>query len=180
MADVDAPSTDPRLFVVGALTFGFGLGGLADGIVLHQVLQWHNLVTSRVPRDSQAALETNLFWDGVFHLSTTIVLVVGVVLLWRGWERQDRATGNLAALAGLTLLGWGAFHGVDQLVFHELLGLHDIREGVENPGLYNWGFFAIGLVLAGLGWWILRTWGRIGPARSIRGSVSQRAGHGDG
>lgn len=155
---------DPRLFVGGALAFGFGLGGLADGIVLHQVLQWHNLVSAQVPRESQEALETNLFWDGVFHLSTTVILVVAVVLLWRGWERRDRATGNLAALGGLTLIGWGAFHVVDQLIFHELLNLHDIREDVANAALYNWGFLAIGLVLAALGWWLLRTKGLIGSA----------------
>ncbi|GGI08655.1 DUF2243 domain-containing protein [Egicoccus halophilus] len=155
-------TADGRVFVAGALTFGFGLGGLADGIVLHQVLQWHNLVSSRVPRESQAALEQNLFWDGVFHLATTIVLVVGVLLLHRGWERQDRATGNLAALAGLSLLGWGAFHAVDQLVFHLLLDVHDIRQGVANPGVYNWGFFAIGGVLAAAGCLLLRTRGRIG------------------
>jgi uncharacterized membrane protein len=155
----------PRTFVVGSVTFGFGLGGLADGIVLHQVLQWHNLVSTRVPRDSQAALEHNLFWDGVFHLATTIVLVLGFVLIWRGWERQDRATGNLAALGGLTLIGWGGFHVVDQLVFHELLNLHDIREDAHNVALYNWGFFAIGLGLAAVGWLLLHTRGRIG-ARS--------------
>lgn len=158
----------PKLFVGGALAFGFGLGGLTDGIVLHQVLQWHNMVSSRVPRDSQAALESNLFWDGVFHLSTTVVLVIGVVLLWRGWERRGRATGNLAALGGLTLIGWGAFHVVDQLVFHELLDLHDIREGVENVALYNWGFMVIGLVLAAIGWWLLRSRGRIGTPEQVR------------
>jgi uncharacterized membrane protein len=73
--------------------------------VLHQILQWHNFVSTWLPRDSQEALETNLFWDGVFHLSTTIVLVIAVVLLWQGWERRGRATGNLAALGGLTLIG---------------------------------------------------------------------------
>ncbi|MFA9429276.1 DUF2243 domain-containing protein [Egicoccus sp. AB-alg2] len=159
-----SPVGSPRTFVAGAVTFGFGLGGLADGIVLHQVLQWHNLVSARVPPDDLAALERNLFWDGVFHLSTTIVLVIGVLLLWRGWERHDRATGNLAALVGLTLVGWGAFHVVDQLVFHEALGLHDIRQDVANTSVYNWGFFAIGLVLAAAGWLLVRTRGRIGVA----------------
>jgi uncharacterized membrane protein len=105
MASAAAASTSPRAFVTGSLTFGFGLGGLADGIVLHQLLQWHNLISERVPRQSQAALEQNLFWDGVFHLSTTVILVVGFLLIWRGWERQERATGNLAALGGLTLIG---------------------------------------------------------------------------
>ncbi|MFA9446556.1 DUF2243 domain-containing protein [Egicoccus sp. AB-alg6-2] len=151
-----------RSVVLGASTFGFGLGGLTDGIVLHQLLQWHHLVSARVPPDDRAALEANLFWDGVFHLSTTVVLVIGVVVLWRGWERRDRATADLAGLAGLTLIGWGAFHVVDQLVFHELLGLHDIRQGAANPGIYNWSYFAIGLLLAALGWLVLRRWGRLG------------------
>jgi uncharacterized membrane protein len=157
-------SAGPRQFVAGALVFGFGLGGLADGIVLHQILQWHNLVSEQVPTTSQAALEANLFWDGVFHASTLVVLLVGFVLLWRGWERHDRATGNLSALTGLVLVGWGAFHVVDQVVFHELLNLHNIREGVDNAGLYNWGFFAIGLGLAAIGWLLLRSRGRIGVA----------------
>jgi uncharacterized membrane protein len=156
-------SPSPRAFVAGSLTFGFGLGGLTDGIVLHQILRWHNLVSSRIPTTDQAALETNLVWDGIFHLTTTLVLVLGVALLWIGWERRERATGNAPALIGLTLIGWGAFHVVDQLVFHELLGLHDIREDVTSPGLYNWGFFVIGLALAVAGGVLLRHRGRIGP-----------------
>jgi hypothetical protein len=47
--------------------------------------------------------------------------------------------GNLAALGGLTLFGWGAFHVVDQLGFHEALNVHNIREGVANTGLHNRG-----------------------------------------
>lgn len=162
MASADTAPTSPRAFVAGSLIFGFGLGGLADGIVLHQLLQWHNLISERVPRQSQDALEQNLFWDGVFHLSTTVILVFGFLLIWRGWERRERATGNLAALGGLTLIGWGGFHVVDQLVFHELLNLHNIRENVQNVALYNWGFLAIGLVLAAGGGLLLRTRGRVG------------------
>lgn len=160
-AAATAPAS-PRAFVIGSLTFGFGLGGLTDGIVLHQLLQWHNLISEQVPRQSQAALEQNLFWDGVFHLSTTVILVFGSLLIWRGWERQQRATGNLAALVGLALMGWGGFHVVDQLVFHELLDLHNIREDAQNIAVYNWGFLAIGLVLAAGGWLLLRTRGRVG------------------
>jgi uncharacterized membrane protein len=161
MASAAAAPTSPREFVAGSLTFGFGLGGLADGIVLHQLLQWHNLISEQLPRDSQAALEQNLFWDGVFHLSTTLILVLGFLLIWHGWERQERVTGNLAALGGLTLIGWGGFHVVDQLVFHELLNLHNIHEDAQNVALYNWGFLAIGLVLAAGGWLLLRTRGRV-------------------
>lgn len=162
MESAATATVSPRAFVAGSLTFGFGLGGLADGIVLHQLLQWHNLISEQVPRQSQSALQQNLFWDGVFHLGATVILVVGFLLIWRGWERQERATGNLAALGGLTLIGWGGFHVVDQLVFHELLNLHNIREDAQNVALYNWGFLAIGLAIAAGGWLLLRTRGRVG------------------
>lgn len=156
-----AQEASSRRFAAGAVVLGFGLGGLADGIVLHQVLQWHNLASRRLSNDTLGGLQDNVVWDGVFHLGTTAVLLVGMVLLWGAWERRDHATGNASALTGLLLIGWGAFHVVDQLLFHLLLGLHDIREGVANAWLYNWGFFAIGVVLAAAGWALLRTRGRM-------------------
>ncbi|HVM14546.1 MAG TPA: DUF2243 domain-containing protein [Egibacteraceae bacterium] len=136
------------MFLFGSLLLGFSLGGLVDGIVLHQVLQWHNFVSAEVPTDTVSALRTNLFWDGVFHLATTALLVVAVALLWGARGRS--ATGG-KRLLGLTLVGWGVFHVVDQIVFHEVLGLHDIRQGVANPGLYNWTYFAVGLLLVVVG-----------------------------
>lgn len=139
------------MFVSGSLVLGFGLGGLADGIMLHEVLQWHNLVSRRVANDTLAGLQANVFWDGVFHLSTTVLLVTGIVILWRAAADPGRTIGGVRSLAGVALIGWGAFHAVDQLVFHELLHLHDIRDAAAKPGIYNWGFFVIGLVLAGAG-----------------------------
>lgn len=153
----------PRLFMTGALTLGFGLGGLADGIVLHQILQWHNLVSRRVGNDSLAGLRANLLWDGVFHATTTALVVVGLLLLWLALERRRHATGNVAALVGLALVGWGGFHVVDQLLFHEALGLHVIRD-VPEAALYNWGFFATGLLLAAVGWALYRSRGVVGAA----------------
>lgn len=152
----------PRWFVGGSFLLGFGLGGLADGILLHQVLQWHNLVSDQVTNETLTGLRTNLFWDGVFHLSATALLVIGLLLLWRAWESRDHATGNLSAFVGLTLVGWGMFHVVDQLVFHELLNLHNIRQDAVNVGLYNWGFFAMGLVIAALGWALWKSKGALG------------------
>lgn len=150
-----------RQFPAGSLVVGFGLGGLVDGIVLHQVLQWHNIRSSQVSNQTLDGLRTNLFWDGVFHFATAVVLLVGLLLLQRAWDSPAHATGNVSALAGLTLVGWGAFHVVDQLLFHELLGLHDIREDAASTALYNWGFFGVGLVLAAAGWTLWRTRGRL-------------------
>jgi uncharacterized membrane protein len=54
--------------------FGLGLGGFFDGIVLHQLLQWHHMVTSAgYPADSVDNLKLNTLLDGVFHASTYIL-----------------------------------------------------------------------------------------------------------
>ena len=57
--------------VAAGLLFGLGLGGFFDGILLHQVLQWHHMLTSAgYPPDSVQNLQVNTRWDGLFHLST--------------------------------------------------------------------------------------------------------------
>jgi uncharacterized membrane protein len=139
-----------RLRAVGPAVLGFGLGGLVDGILLHQVLQWHHLVSGVQGDDTLEGLQRNLFWDGVFHAATLVVLVLGVAAVWLSPPPR------LRQLLGWLLVGWGAFHVVDQLVFHLALGLHDIRQGVESPELYNWGFFAAGLAMMGLGGYFAR------------------------
>jgi uncharacterized membrane protein len=44
-----------------ALLLGLGLGGFIDGIVLHQVLQWHHMLTSTAghPMTTLEGLEAN-------------------------------------------------------------------------------------------------------------------------
>ena len=60
---------NPRQFPVSAgILFGLGLGGFFDGIVLHQVLQWHHMVTSAgYPPDSVENLEFNTFRRALPH-----------------------------------------------------------------------------------------------------------------
>jgi uncharacterized membrane protein len=132
-----------------ALTTGFGLGAFLDGIVLHQVLQWHHLVTELRPADDLAGLEHNTFWDGIFHLVSWAVVVAG--LLWLFRSRAALPQWGTLCFGGYLLTGWGAFNIVDQLVFHMALDAHHIRM-VENYQLYDWGYTALGvvLVLAGL------------------------------
>lgn len=57
--------------VSAGFLLGLGLGGFFDGIVLHQVLQWHHMLSSAgYPPDTLANLEANTFFDGLFHAST--------------------------------------------------------------------------------------------------------------
>ena len=134
----------------GYVVFGVGVGALVDGVVLHQLLQWPHLWSSRTTIDTVEGLEHNTLADGVFHMVFLGVLLVGAVLIVG--ERV-----RVAAALGLVLIGWGLFHVADQLVFHLALGAHHIREGVSNPGAYDWTFFAIGLVFIAAGWLLVRS-----------------------
>ncbi len=83
-----------------AVLLGFALGGFFDGIMLHQVLQWHHLL-SLVPGMND--LRTQILWDGLFHILMYVLAVIGLAGLWRaGRERIDRRR-----LAILLLLGFG-------------------------------------------------------------------------
>lgn len=140
----------------GGLLLGIGVGALLDGFVLHQLLQWHHLWSARTTTATLDGLERNTLADGVFHVFFLLVLLAGAAML-----AGRRADPKLAA--GLVLAGWGVFHVIDQLVFHLALGAHHIREGVEDPELYDWGFFAIGLGLIAAGRALARS---AAPARS--------------
>jgi hypothetical protein len=68
------------------LVLGIGLGGFVDGILLHQVLQWHHMLTSTqaYPVTTVAGLEANTLVDGLFHTSTWCFVAVG------SWHRAGR------------------------------------------------------------------------------------------
>ena len=135
------------------LLTGFGLGAFLDGIVLHQVLQWHHLVVARVPADDLAGLEANTLWDGVFHLVSWLVVVAGLV--WTVRSRASLRPVPWRSLSGALLVGWGAFNITDQVVFHLLLEAHHIRM-VEDYQLYDWGYTAIGAALVAGGLALVR------------------------
>src|SRR3989337_839864 len=105
-----------RLEVQAALLLGIGLGGFFDGIVFHQLLQWHHLVTGAgYPPDSVENLKINTFCDGVFHAATYSFALIGLLLLWRRSRFVHlRWSGKL--LPGSILLGFGLFNLVEGTV----------------------------------------------------------------
>jgi uncharacterized membrane protein len=145
-------TTRPRL---PGILLGIGLGGLVDGIVLHQMLQWHHMLTSEgsYPKTTVAGLETNTLWDGIFQASTWIAVAVGLYVLWRRttdwrWAISGRA------FVGWMLVGWGLFNLVEGIVDHHILTIHHVREGVDNQWAYDVGFLVFGALLV-LGGWLL-------------------------
>jgi hypothetical protein len=94
--------------LVSCVLLGVGLGGFVDGIVLHQILQWHHMLTATVdhPADTVAGLEANTLADGLFHAAAWIFVAAGIVVLRRAWAVGLTAPG-LPAQVGAALVGWG-------------------------------------------------------------------------
>jgi uncharacterized membrane protein len=74
---------NPVPLSITAIILGIGLGGFIDGIVLHQILQWHGMFTNQLPADTVLGKSVNMFWDGIFHLLTLTAVIIGVVSLTR-------------------------------------------------------------------------------------------------
>lgn len=140
------------------LLLGLGMGGFVDGIVFHQILQWHHMVTSAgYPPTTVHSLEVNTLLDGLFHTLTWLFVAAGAVMLWRaGQESGLRGTGT--ALLGAGLMGFGAFNFVEGMVNHQILGIHHVNETVPRSRWWQWdaGFLVAGAVLFGGGLFLWR------------------------
>jgi uncharacterized membrane protein len=140
------------------ILLGLGLGGFFDGIVLHQVLQWHHMATSAgYPATSVANLELNTLLDGLFHATTYVFVALGVVILWRACRRAH-VTWSGRLLGGTLLMGFGLFNLVEGIVDHHLLGIHHVNETVPRDQWIWWdlGFLAWGGVMLIGGWQLWR------------------------
>ncbi len=137
------------------LLFGLGLGGFVDGIVLHQILQWHHMVSSETPPTSLGGLELNTLADGFFHLATWVLVVAASITSIVAW-RKGRLAPNFSFHFGLVLTGWGIFNVVEGLIDHQLLGVHHVRDDLGAPLSWDIGFLVVGVLLIAGGWLLHR------------------------
>ncbi|GAB5077369.1 DUF2243 domain-containing protein [Arthrobacter sp. AD-310] len=135
-----------------AFLFGMGMGGFVDGIVLHQLLQWHHMLshTGDGNPDTVAGLELNTLADGLFH-SAMWVLVAAAAVLAIHARRQGRLSAGWRFNTGLVLAGWGVFNIVEGMVNHQLLGIHHVRDDLGGPPVWDLGFLGLSVVLAAVG-----------------------------
>ena len=158
-----------------AFVLGLGLGGFIDGIALHQILQWHHMLTGDgggEPMDTVAGLEANTLVDGFFHLVTWMLVAVATILLVSAWQRGDFAP-PWRVHFGLLLAGWGVFNLVEGLIDHQLLGIHHVRDDLGGPLGWDLGFLAFGALLVVAGSLLARRRARTSAGR--RGRVRGRA-----
>src|SRR3954468_3630783 len=140
-------STPPAALVSAGIFLGAGLGGFIDGILLHQILQWHNMLSSVRPPVDLVAMKYNMLWDGLFHAFTWIMVLVGLWRLWAVGRGLDVPWSTRTFVGSLTM-GWGLFNFIEGLIDHQILGIHHVHPG---PGQLGWdlGFLAFGLVQIG-------------------------------
>jgi uncharacterized membrane protein len=133
---------------------GIGLGGFFDGIVLHQILQWHHMLTSAgYPAESVENLELNTLFDGLFHAATYLFTLLGLLVLWRA-ARQPHRRWSGRYFFGTMLIGFGGFNLVEGAINHHLLGLHHVNETAppSHRLLWDLAFLAWGAAMLAGGW----------------------------
>lgn len=145
---------EQRRVLVGGILAGVGIGGFFDGIVFHQILQWHHMVSSRYPPTSLRLLEVNTLSDGLFHAVAYLFTLTGLFLLW-SVARRAHEPWPLRMLIGTLLIGWGLFNLIEGVVDHHLLGVHHVRSG-PNQLFYDLGFLVWGAVMLFSGWFLVR------------------------
>lgn len=149
----DLPSAvlkNRRPLVIAGVVLGLGQAGFFDGIVIHQLLQWHHMFTSVETDRTVAGLELNTLGDGLFHLFDYLLTLIGIGLLWRVAKRDD-VSHSTSVFVGALLIGAGLFDFVEGLIDHQILGIHHVKPG-PNEFAWDMGFLALGLGLIGLGW----------------------------
>lgn len=153
---------------MGAVILGVGLGGFADGILLHQILQWHHMLSTVMPPEQMDSMVVNMRWDGFFHAFVWILTIAGSFMIWSA-GRYRTVLPHSFWFGGWLIFGWGLFNFFEGIINHHIFGLHHVRYAGDvygaDPSL-AWG---LGFILAGglgfmiIGWLLSRYGLRLTP-----------------
>ncbi|WP_318200032.1 DUF2243 domain-containing protein [Streptomyces sp. SCL15-4] len=147
--------TAPASLRLPGILLGVGLGGFVDGILLHQLLQWHHMLSSTdddrigvkyYDPKSVSGLEMNTVWDGVFHTVCWLAVLSGLAVLYARVTTGRRRVWGSRVLWGWVLVGWGLFNLVEGLLDHQVLGIHHVRGG-SYQAWWDAAFLVFGALL---------------------------------
>lgn len=142
--------------LAAGLLLGIGMGGFVDGIVFHQILQLHNMLSNHIPPNDLISAKVNMTWDGYFHAAVWVITAIGLYLLFQAGKRPGVPwSGRM--LLGSQLAGWGLFNLVEGIIDHHILGLHHVMEYSANKLLYDILFLGSGLFFMLIGWLLIRS-----------------------
>lgn len=158
----DPVTAEGRRLAAAAFILGVALSGFFDGVLLHQVLQWHHLL-SLVPDQDVQDPRVQVLADGLFHVLMYLLALVGLALLWRS-RRAAAAPGQGRRIAAAAVAGFGMWNVVDAVLFHWVLGIHRIRVDAPSPLEWDLGWLlAFGLLPLALAAVLRRRGGGQGP-----------------
>ncbi len=137
---------DPRRSLVAGLLVGVGFAAFVDEVVFHQLLHWHHFYDRGTPA-------AGLVSDGALHAGSWLATVVGL-FVFADLQRRAAAAHRRVVAGGL--VGAGGFQLYDGLVQHKVLGLHQVRYGVDLLP-YDLAWDLAGLLVLAAGVVLLRT-----------------------
>lgn len=121
----DTATGRPRRTTGASIVLGIGLGGFVDGILLHQLLQWHHMLTSTdsdnvgiqyYPRETVHGLQLNTMWDDCSMLSPGSWCSPAWRCCTRASSTPGAGCGPPECCGGWVLVGWGLFNIVEGVV----------------------------------------------------------------
>jgi uncharacterized membrane protein len=146
----------PAPVLSAALILGIGLGGFIDGIILHQILQWHEMLSNEITTNTLIGKSINMFWDGLFHIICLIAVCTGLVFLWKALLQINACHSAKLVWSGL-LSGWGIFNIVEGIIDHHLFNIHNVRETIGKQDFYNLSFLIYSVILLIVGWLLYKS-----------------------
>jgi uncharacterized membrane protein len=156
MMPTDADRHPSSRLTWAGIWLGLSLGGFFDGIMLHQVLQWHHMLTSVGDERIRSDISINTTADGLFHAGCWIFAIIALVLLWKA-RRHFGALHWARTFVGSILIGAGAFNLIEGVIDHEILGIHHVRTETEHVLVWDMSFLALGAALVALGYMMRRS-----------------------
>jgi uncharacterized membrane protein len=149
-------SSNLRPLIAAGTLMGIGLGGFFDGILFHQILEFHNMLSNWIPRTTLVNAEINMFWDGLFHAFCYIATLIALLMLWQVVTRREAPLSGKAYFGSLWL-GWGVFNVVEGLIDHEILQVHHVYQNDPHHFLlWDLAFLASGVLFLLIGWMLIR------------------------
>jgi uncharacterized membrane protein len=127
------------LIAAGTL-MGIGMGGFVDGILFHQILQLHSMLSAKLPQDTVVNIKISMVWDGLFPALPWFSPAISIGLLWHAGKRPEVPWSGLTFFGSL-FLGWGIFNLVEGITDHYILGIHHV---VERMGLSIYDHMLLG------------------------------------
>jgi uncharacterized membrane protein len=140
--------------IIAGILLGLGQAGFFDGIVFHQLLQWHHMFSNIESTQTIAGLELNTIGDGLFHVFDWLMTIAGIIALWLA-VKQDDVVLSTATFIGSFTIGAGLFNVVEGILSHHLLQIHHVKPGNYQLA-WDLAFIGVGILAIAIGWLILR------------------------